>query len=83
MLRGGAFKPRTSPYAFQGMGVEALKILAEAREETGLPVVTELMDPRHLDDVVDLRRRHPDRRAEHAELPPAVGGGRSWTSRCC
>ncbi len=53
MLRGGAFKPRTSPYAFQGMGVEALKILAEARAETGLPVVTELMDPRQLDDVVE------------------------------
>jgi 3-deoxy-7-phosphoheptulonate synthase len=52
MLRGGAYKPRTSPYAFQGMGVEGLKILAEARERTGLPVVTELMDPRQLDDVV-------------------------------
>jgi 3-deoxy-7-phosphoheptulonate synthase len=52
ILRGGAFKPRTSPYAFQGLGVEALRILAEAREETGLPVVTELMDPRQLDDVV-------------------------------
>lgn len=52
MLRGGAFKPRTSPYAFQGMGVEGLKILAEARAETGLPVVTELMDVRQLDDVV-------------------------------
>jgi 3-deoxy-D-arabino-heptulosonate 7-phosphate (DAHP) synthase len=52
MLRGGAFKPRTSPYAFQGMGVEALEILAEARAETGLPVVTELMDVRQLDDVV-------------------------------
>lgn len=51
MLRGGAFKPRTSPYAFQGLGVEGLKILAEAREVTGLPVVTELMDPRHLEDV--------------------------------
>ncbi|MBC7294705.1 MAG: 3-deoxy-7-phosphoheptulonate synthase, partial [Thermoleophilia bacterium] len=51
MLRGGAFKPRTSPYAFQGLGVEGLRILAEAREVTGLPVVTELMDPRHLDDV--------------------------------
>jgi 3-deoxy-7-phosphoheptulonate synthase len=52
MLRGGAYKPRTSPYAFQGMGLEGLKILAEARELTGLPVVTELMDPRQLDDVV-------------------------------
>ncbi len=51
MLRGGAFKPRTSPYAFQGLGVEGLEILAEAREMCGLPVVTELMDPRHLDDV--------------------------------
>ena len=44
-LRGGAFKPRTSPYSFQGMGEEGLKYLAEAREETGLPVVTEVMDP--------------------------------------
>jgi 3-deoxy-7-phosphoheptulonate synthase len=46
LLRGGAFKPRTSPYAFQGLGEEALKYLAEVREITGLPVVTELMDPR-------------------------------------
>ncbi len=45
MLRGGAFKPRTSPYSFQGLGEEALKILAKAREKTGLPVVTEVMDP--------------------------------------
>lgn len=44
LLRGGAFKPRTSPYAFQGLGEEALKILAKAREATGLPVVTEVMD---------------------------------------
>lgn len=44
-LRGGAFKPRTSPYAFQGLGEEGLRYLAEAREETGLPVVTEVMDP--------------------------------------
>src|ERR671928_125304 len=48
MLRGGAFKPRTSPYAFQGLGSAALEILAEARDETGLPLVTELMDPRHV-----------------------------------
>ncbi len=53
MLRGGAFKPRTSPYAFQGLGEEALEILKEAREETGLPLVTELMDPRHVEAVVD------------------------------
>ncbi|MBW1770162.1 MAG: 3-deoxy-7-phosphoheptulonate synthase, partial [Deltaproteobacteria bacterium] len=43
MLRGGAFKPRTSPYSFQGLGEEGLKILAKAREKTGLPVVTEVM----------------------------------------
>ncbi|RMH00721.1 MAG: 3-deoxy-7-phosphoheptulonate synthase [Chloroflexi bacterium] len=45
ILRGGAFKPRTSPYSFQGLGEEGLKYLAEAREETGLPVVTEVMEP--------------------------------------
>ena len=45
MLRGGAFKPRTSPYSFQGLGEEGLKILAQAREKTGLPVVTEVMSP--------------------------------------
>lgn len=44
-LRGGAYKPRTSPYSFQGMGEEGLKLLAEAREATGLPVVTEVMSP--------------------------------------
>jgi 3-deoxy-7-phosphoheptulonate synthase len=54
MLRGGAFKPRTSPYTFQGLGVEGLKILAEAREETGLPLVTELMDPRDVEPVVEM-----------------------------
>ena len=54
MLRGGAFKPRTSPYAFQGLGVEALAILRQARDETGLPIVTELLDPRQLDDVADV-----------------------------
>jgi len=45
VLRGGAFKPRTSPYAFQGLGEEGLKYLAEAREITGLPIVTEVMEP--------------------------------------
>jgi 3-deoxy-7-phosphoheptulonate synthase len=48
MLRGGAFKPRSSPYAFQGLGVEGLELLAEAREETGLPVVSEITDPANL-----------------------------------
>jgi 3-deoxy-7-phosphoheptulonate synthase len=47
MLRGGAFKPRTSPFAFKGLGVPALEILAEARERTGLPIVTELLDAQH------------------------------------
>jgi 3-deoxy-7-phosphoheptulonate synthase len=51
MLRGGAFKPRTSPYSFRGLGADALAILEEAREETGLPIVTELLDPRHLPEV--------------------------------
>ncbi len=49
IVRGGAFKPRTSPYSFQGLGKEGLKILAEARDETGLQVVTEVMDPRDLE----------------------------------
>ncbi|MDI6799135.1 MAG: 3-deoxy-7-phosphoheptulonate synthase [Actinomycetota bacterium] len=51
MYRGGAFKPRTSPYSFQGLGLEGLKILAEARKETGLPIVTEVMDTRDVDAV--------------------------------
>jgi 3-deoxy-7-phosphoheptulonate synthase len=46
ILRGGAYKPRTSPYSFQGLGEEGLKYLAEARQDTGLPIVTELMDTR-------------------------------------
>jgi len=53
MLRGGAFKPRTSPYSFQGLGSEGLAVLQEAREETGLPIVTELVDPRHVEEVLD------------------------------
>jgi len=51
MLRGGAFKPRTSPHDFQGLGVEGLRILREASRETGLPVVTEVMDPRLVETV--------------------------------
>jgi 3-deoxy-7-phosphoheptulonate synthase len=56
-LRGGAYKPRTSPYAFQGLGREALVMLAETRARTGLPVVTEVMDPRLVETV-----------AEHADV---------------
>ena len=57
MLRGGAFKPRTSPYAFQGLGLEALELLSEARARTGLPIVTEVLDVRHITMV-----------AEHADV---------------
>src|SRR3712207_6432779 len=53
-LRGGAYKPRTSPYAFQGLGQEGLRLLAEAKEETGLPIVTELMDARDLEPVLEV-----------------------------
>jgi 3-deoxy-7-phosphoheptulonate synthase len=53
-LRGGAYKPRTSPYAFQGLGREGLRLLAEAKSETGLPIVTELMDIRDLDEVLEV-----------------------------
>ena len=57
LLRGGAFKPRTSPYSFQGMGTHGLDLLVEAREQTGLPIVSEIMDPRMtqlFEDEVDL-----------------------------
>jgi 3-deoxy-7-phosphoheptulonate synthase len=54
MFRGGAYKPRSSPYAFQGLGQEGLRLLAEAKVETGLPIVTELMDLRDLEQVLDV-----------------------------
>ncbi len=54
ILRGGAFKPRTSPYSFQGLGVPGLKMLAAAREETGLPIVTEVMDSRDVEVVAEF-----------------------------
>jgi 3-deoxy-7-phosphoheptulonate synthase len=53
MLRGGAYKPRTSPYAFQGLGDEAFALLAEARAETGLPIVSEVLDPRHVEAMAE------------------------------
>ncbi len=52
-LRGGAYKPRSSTYAFQGLGLDGLKMLKTAREETGLPVVSEIMDPHHLDVMLE------------------------------
>ncbi len=53
-FRGGAYKPRTSPYSFQGLGVEGLRLLKEAKEEFGMPIVTELMDVRDIDDVLEV-----------------------------
>ena len=63
MLRGGAFKPRTSPYAFQGLGGDGIKLLLEAKKETGLPIVTEIMDLSQLDlfedvDVIQVGARN-------------------------
>ena len=54
MLRGGAFKPRTSPYSFQGLGEEGLEMLARVRAETGLPIVSEVMDTRHVEHAAEL-----------------------------
>jgi 3-deoxy-7-phosphoheptulonate synthase len=54
LFRGGAYKPRTSPYAFQGLGQEGLRLLAEAKQETGLPVVTEVMDARDLEQLLPV-----------------------------
>jgi 3-deoxy-7-phosphoheptulonate synthase len=54
MLRGGAFKPRTSPYSFQGLGIKGLKILEKAKKETGLPIVTEVVDPRDVSWVAEF-----------------------------
>ena len=74
-LRGGAFKPRTSPYSFQGLGEEGLRLLAQARQETGLPVVTEVMAP----DQVDLVAAYADvlqigaRNMQNFPLLKAVG----------
>jgi 3-deoxy-7-phosphoheptulonate synthase len=64
LLRGGAYKPRTSPYSFQGLGEDGLRLLAEAREDTGLPVITEITDPRQIDlfceyaDVIQVGARN-------------------------
>jgi 3-deoxy-7-phosphoheptulonate synthase len=53
IIRGGAFKPRTSPYSFQGLGVEGLRYLAEARQRSGMPVITEVMEPSQVDIVAE------------------------------
>ncbi len=75
ILRGGAFKPRTSPYSFRGMGVQGLQILAKAREETGLPIVTEVMSPEDVGmvaqyaDILQIGTRN----AQNFNLLDAVG----------
>jgi 3-deoxy-7-phosphoheptulonate synthase len=77
VLRGGAYKPSTSPYSFQGLGVEGLEILSEARAETGLKIVTEVMDPRNVEQV----SRHADllqigtRNMQNYDLLKEVGQG--------
>ncbi len=79
ILRGGAFKPRTSPYSFQGLGEEGLKLLAAARKESGLPVITEVTSP----DLVDLVGRYTDilqigaRNMHNYALLEAVGNARN------
>jgi 3-deoxy-7-phosphoheptulonate synthase len=76
MLRGGAYKPRTSPYAFQGLGVKGLEILAEARERTGLPVVTEVVDPKDVAVVAEYADmlQIGTRNMQNFPLLQAVGG---------
>ncbi len=77
-IRGGAFKPRTSPYSFQGLGEEGLKYLSEVRKKTGLPVVTELMDPRDMEviskyaDIIQIGARN----MQNFRLLLEVGGSR-------
>lgn len=90
MLRGGAFKPRTSPYTFQGLGEEGLKLLARAREITGLPIVTEIMDPDDLEmledyaDVLQIGARNAQnyallKRVGKSKLPVLLKRGMSTT----
>ncbi len=90
MLRGGAFKPRTSPYTFQGLGEEGLRLLAKAREATGLPIVTEIMDPDDLEmieeyaDVLQIGARNAQnyallKRVGKSKLPVLLKRGMSTT----
>src|SRR5690606_38555987 len=90
ILRGGAFKPRTSPYSFQGMGEEGLRLLARAREETGMAIVTEAMDSESLDlvaqyaDIVQIGARNMQnfsllRRAGRAGKPVLLKRGMAAT----
>ena len=89
VLRGGAFKPRTSPYSFQGMGVEGIELLKVAREETGLPIVTEIMDAEHLPafrdvDIIQVGARNMQnfsllKELGHQEKPVLLKRGLSAT----
>jgi 3-deoxy-7-phosphoheptulonate synthase len=89
-LRGGAFKPRTSPYAYQGMGEAGLKLLREVGDQFGLPIVTEVMDPRRVEvvdrytDMIQIGARNMQnfsllRRAGKAKLPVLLKRGLSAT----
>jgi 3-deoxy-7-phosphoheptulonate synthase len=88
LFRGGAFKPRTSPYSFQGLGEQGLEFLAKVREETGLPVVTEVLDVENFDlveayvDVIQIGTRNMQnfsllRRAGRSKLPVILKRGMS------
>ena len=70
ILRGGAFKPRTSPYAFQGMGSSGLDILVAAKEATGLPICSELMDAQYLEEFNEKVDLDSDRGKKYAKLRP-------------
>ena len=94
LFRGGAYKPRTSPYAFQGLGQAGLRLLAEAKAETGLPIVTELMDMRDLDavlevaDVIQIGARNMQNYTLLSEVgrcgrPALIKRGLSARSRSC
>ena len=71
-LRGGVFKPRTSPYSFQGLGEEGLEMLAEAREKTGLPIVVEIMSQVQLDSDGQICGCAAGGRTQHAEFQPTA-----------
>jgi 3-deoxy-7-phosphoheptulonate synthase len=77
LLRGGAYKPRTSPYSFQGLGVEGLRLLQEAKDETGMPIVTELMDTRDLDAVVEVADVIQLGARNMSNFPRLTDGGRT------
>ena len=83
LLRGGAYKPRTSPYAFQGLGEAGLRILADVREATGLPVVTEVVDAHDVDLVASYADMLQVGTRNMQNFGAAAGGRRSRASRSC